>query len=162
MDPHVERMIEEAEQLDGRIDRLVAFFETKTFAGLGGQEQLRMRAQAEYMRRYSQVLHDRINAALGEQIPLRCEARDCAINIAIGQEVLKFAAEQHPLFWDGESAPDVPNIVITDAAIFAKEVVAEIDREREDGSTLLTDFLDEAIKRAVENGCEGVDHDDNS
>ena len=70
---------------------------------------------------------------------------------------LQFAAEKHPEFWDGESGDDVPNIVVTDKEKFGEAVCEEINREDEDGSTLLTRMLDEAIRQAVENGCEGVD-----
>ena len=34
-----------------------------------------------------------------------------------------------------------------------------LNAEDEDGSTLLTRMLDEAIMQAVEDGCDGVDHD---
>jgi hypothetical protein len=70
---------------------------------------------------------------------------------------LQFAAEKHPEFWDGESGDDAPNIVVTDKEKFGEAVCEEINREDEDGSTLLTRMLDEAIRQAVENGCEGVD-----
>lgn len=65
MQPHIERMIEEKEQLDERRDRLVAFFETNIFNSLDDAEKGRMRAQANFMLRYSEVLGDRIEAAAG-------------------------------------------------------------------------------------------------
>jgi len=91
------------------------------------------------------------------EIPLKCVAIAGEIDMSIGFEVLRFAAENHPDFWDGKSGMDVPNINITDTVIFAKEVALAINEEAEDGSTLLTRMLDEAIKQAVENGCEGVE-----
>lgn len=96
---------------------------------------------------------------MNTEMPLRCEDRDGALDMGIGLEVLCFAAENHPGFYDPDARPDGPNIQITNAVVFAREVMNEINRESEDGSTLLTDMLDEAIKRAVENGCMGVDHD---
>jgi len=81
------------------------------------------------------------------------------IVISVGKQVLKFATEQHPEFWDGETGDDQPNVKIDDIDVFMKEVVLSIDNEREDGSSLLTDMLDAAIKGAIENGCEGIDHD---
>ncbi len=90
--------------------------------------------------------------------PLRCEAEATMLRMDIGADILRFAAEQHPDFWDGERHWSEPSIKITDADIFAKEVAREINRENEDGSTLLTKMLDKAIRIAVENGCEGVDH----
>lgn len=96
---------------------------------------------------------------MNDQMPLRCEEKDGAIDMGVGRDVLRFAAEQHPYFYDPDARPEGPNIKITDAKVFANEVVQEINRESEIGDTLLTAMLDEAIKRAVENGCEGVDHD---
>lgn len=92
--------------------------------------------------------------------PLKCRAARGAISISIGNQTLKHSAAMHPEFWDGETGPDVPNIKVTNAAVFAKEVVRQINREDEDGSTLLTRMFDEAMKQAVENGCEGVDHEE--
>jgi len=92
-----------------------------------------------------------------DEMPLRCEEIDGAIDMGIGRNVLKFAAENHPDFYDVRL--DGPNIKITNAAVFAREVMYAINAENEDGSTLLTDMLDKAIKQAVENGCEGVDYD---
>lgn len=94
-----------------------------------------------------------------DEMPLRCKAVAGEIDMRIGVETLRFAAENHEEFWDGESGTDVPAIKITNSVIFAQEVVLAINEEAEDGSTLLSRMLDEAIKQAVENGCEGVDHD---
>jgi len=94
-----------------------------------------------------------------EEMPLRCDVVDGAIDISIGVGVLCFAADNHPDFWDGESGPEVPNIKITNAQDFAREVMFAINAESEDGSTLLTRMLDEAIAKAVESGCDGVDYD---
>jgi hypothetical protein len=93
-------------------------------------------------------------------MPLRCEVRGMGwIDMGVSIGVLRFAAEQHPEFWDGQRPDSEPNIKITDSQKFAREVVAEINRESEDGSTLLTRMLDKAISNAVEAGCEGVNHD---
>ena len=92
-------------------------------------------------------------------MPLRCKAVGGDIEMGIGMRTLCFAAEQHPDFWDGVSGISVPNIKITDVQEFAHAVVAAINEEAEDGSTLLTRMLDKAIAKAVESGCEGVDHE---
>jgi len=91
--------------------------------------------------------------------PLRCVVRDDGIDMGIGADALAFAAASHPEYWDGKSGPDVPNIKVDGPADFAREVCAAINREDEDGSTLLTRMLDKAISMAVESGCDGVDHD---
>ena len=88
-----------------------------------------------------------------------CRVMKQRIVISVPRRVLRFATEQHPHFWDGETGENQPNVKIEDIGLFMKEVVSAINDEREDGSTLLTDMLDEAIKKAVENGCEGIDHD---
>lgn len=90
--------------------------------------------------------------------PLRATAADQGIDMAIAASVLRVAAEQHPDFWNGHSSPDEPNIKITDLDVFTREVASAINEEAEDGSTLLTRMIDEAVRNAVESGCEGVDH----
>lgn len=101
-------------------------------------------------------------------IPLRCNAVGDDIDMGIGMSVLRSAAEQHPEFWDGARAMpssevcvsdfSVPNIKITDVQEFANAVVTAINEEDEYGSTLLTRMIDEAIAKAVESGCGGVEH----
>lgn len=114
-------------------------------------------------------VQDAIKAALADQrlvpprakdeMPLRCRVVDGVIDMSIGVNILRFATESHPDFWDERSNHNDPNIKITDAAVFAKEVVYTINKEAEDGSTMLTRMLDEAIKQTIENGCEGASHD---
>jgi hypothetical protein len=94
-----------------------------------------------------------------EEMPLRCKVMSGRIDMGIGIRILRFAAEQHDGLWDGESPYSVPVVKITDVQTFAVEVAREINRESENGSTLLTRMLDAAIAKAVEGGCEGVDHD---
>jgi hypothetical protein len=82
------------------------------------------------------------------------------IIIVVGKRNLKFATEHHPEFWNGSSASaDGPYLKIDDISAFQREFVNAINAEREDGSSLLTDMWDAAIKKAVEDGCEGIDHD---
>ena len=109
----------------------------------------------------------RCRAALTERIPredaldaaLSCVADGASLRMDVGLDALRFAAEAHPDFWDGISGASVPNIKITDAVVFAKEVARAINIENaDDGSTLLTRMLDAAINAAVSDGCEGVDH----
>ena len=92
-------------------------------------------------------------------LPLRCEIKDGAIRIVVGMRTLRFAAENHPDFWDGESDSRTPNLKITDEAVFMKEICRKINDEDEIGGTMLTRMLDAAISEAVCDGCFGVDHD---
>lgn len=47
---------------------------------------------------------------------------------------------------------------VIDAEQFAKDVLHELQDEREDGSTLVTDLLDRAAFAAFENGSMGLDY----
>ena len=92
-----------------------------------------------------------------DDFPLRCEVADGYLDLGIGFKILRFAAENHPDFWDDKSGADVLNIKICDMELFAKDIARAINDEGEDGSTLLTRMLDAAIKQAVEDGSEGVE-----
>ena len=82
------------------------------------------------------------------------------LRVAVSDETLRFAAEHHPDLWDGSAeSADGPVVKITDLRKFMAAVCAELNAEDEDGSTLATRMLDDAIRAAVENGCDGVDHD---
>ena len=91
--------------------------------------------------------------------PLLVNSNMGTLSLFVSGDVLKFAAETHQGLWDGESGPDVPVVKITDQREFAFAVAEAINAEDEDGSTLLTRMLDEAIMQAVEDGCDGVDHE---
>lgn len=92
-------------------------------------------------------------------LPLRATVDGDRIVIEIGIDTLAFCAAHHPDYWDGESDDTVPNIPVIDAAAFAREVCRELNDESETGITLLTRILDEAMDRAVSNGCEGIAED---
>lgn len=81
------------------------------------------------------------------------------LDISIGEKCLQTAAEQHQHFWNGYAGIEHPNVKVINSTEFALAVFEALLDEGEDGSTLVTRMLDEAIKQAVENGCEGVDHD---
>ena len=59
--------------------------------------------------------------------------------------------------WDRRSRR---KIVITDVWAFAAELVRELRREGETGDTLVTDMLDAAVTRAIENGDLGFEFED--
>ena len=92
---------------------------------------------------------------LDDHLPLECAARNGALVIKIGGAVLAFATEQNPRLWDGEK--DGPGFKITDAKVFAQDVMYAMNRESEDGSTLLTRMLDQATLNALESGSEGIE-----
>ena len=60
--PYQQRLIDEKTQLDERLGKLTAFFDTDPFPDLPQAEQDRMRRQATHMKRYSDILGERIEA----------------------------------------------------------------------------------------------------
>jgi len=60
------------------------------------------------------------------------------------------AVERHPYFWKESQDDSKPNIKITDADNFAREIAVQINCEDEHGSTLLTRMLHAAIQLAAE------------
>lgn len=60
--PHQERVVAEKADLDDRLQKLVAFFATPTYAGLSEAERSRLRSQSFFMIGYSAVLGERIEA----------------------------------------------------------------------------------------------------
>ena len=60
--PHQQLVIEEKAELDGRLERLRAFFGTGFFANLDAAERNRMQRQAVAMQKLSDILGERIEA----------------------------------------------------------------------------------------------------
>lgn len=62
MAPHQERVIAEKTDLDDKLSKLLAFFQTPVFASLPEAERSRLRNQARFMDGYLAVLEERIAA----------------------------------------------------------------------------------------------------
>lgn len=62
MEPHQDRVVAEKRELDEKLSKLLAFFQTVVFTGLSEAEQSRLRNQARFMDGYSAVLGERIQA----------------------------------------------------------------------------------------------------
>ena len=92
---------------------------------------------------------------MNSDLPLTCGVVEDGIDAGVGFDILRFAAENHPDLWNG--ATDTFLVKVTDPVVFAKEVLRQINREEEDGSTPLSRMLDAAILAAVDDGCEGID-----
>lgn len=60
--PHQQRVIDEKDELDSKLQKLSAFFDTPIFAGLNEAEKQRLVRQEAAMDAYSQVLGERIAA----------------------------------------------------------------------------------------------------
>lgn len=73
------------------------------------------------------------------------------LHISIGVDALAWAAEHSP---DFEDEWFEPTIKITNPDKFAGDVVRELEKEQEDGTTQLHLLLDTAFRDAVDNGSE--------
>ncbi|KKN75787.1 hypothetical protein LCGC14_0376630 [marine sediment metagenome] len=62
MEAYQERVVEEAQELEKKLVKLVAFCRTKRFEALSSAEQCRMIRQRLLMTRYGEVLGERIEA----------------------------------------------------------------------------------------------------
>lgn len=62
MAPHQERVIAEKNELSERLAKLLAFFQSATFADLSEAERSRLRNQARFVDGYAAVLEERIAA----------------------------------------------------------------------------------------------------
>lgn len=60
--PHQQRVVDEKDELNGRLVSLLSFFQSPTFAALDTAEQTRLRCQARFMDGYSSILSERIAA----------------------------------------------------------------------------------------------------
>lgn len=86
--------------------------------------------------------------------PLEVEIFEGVLRITIGVSTLGFAAKHIPnTGWDED------HLKVTDESVFAEEILRELQREQENGTTLVHRMLDQATLRAIEQGCEGVDHE---
>lgn len=106
----------------------------------------------------------RRRAAAPKDLPLRARVDKGVLRIEIGVDVLAFAALASPFAWEiaaeetgaDDSATIDPRTVyiVHDEVEFAREVVRALHDEREDGSSLLTDMLDAATRKAIEDGSQ--------
>jgi hypothetical protein len=92
--------------------------------------------------------------------PLTCEVKDGELVVRIGISTLAEASEfegRDP-FWvfDYDQNKFVQEYKIIAPVGWAKDVCREINREGEDGSSLLTHLLDTASERALDQGSLSV------
>jgi len=62
MQPHQQRVVDEKAELNERLGKLLAFFQSPVFDGLSEAERSRLRNQARFMDGYAAVLEERIAA----------------------------------------------------------------------------------------------------
>lgn len=65
---HQQRVVDEKKELDGRLSKLLCFFQTPVFCELPEAERSRLRNQARFMEGYSAVLQERIDAFMTTQL----------------------------------------------------------------------------------------------
>ena len=94
--------------------------------------------------------------------PLRVEITRGQLCIRIGIETLAHATAyaEWANAWNEEDQDYKRTFAITDPLVFAKEVALALQHEKEDGSSLLSDMLDQATENAVNDGAEGCDYED--
>ena len=59
-----------------------------------------------------------------------------------------------PIAWERHSPK---SLRVTDLWNLSREVLNQLQQEKDNGDTLVTDMLDAAVVRAVENGAEGIE-----
>lgn len=87
--------------------------------------------------------------------PLKVKIIDDSLVIHIGIDTLAWAAENAPMWYSLgylDKRIHDSKVKVVDLKELAKDVALEINREREDGSTPLTNLLDDAILAAFEDG----------
>jgi hypothetical protein len=62
MQAYQQRVIEEKQELDAKLDKLNQFIDSPQFLVIDGEEQKRLRLQRTFMLAYSNVLGERIEA----------------------------------------------------------------------------------------------------
>lgn len=90
-------------------------------------------------------------------LSIKVQGRELVIRIGVGTLAWAFDHESENNPWDDEKNEHIQAFKVTDPKKFAKDVVYAALREEEDGSTPLSDFLDQICRAAAEDGSEGVD-----
>jgi hypothetical protein len=91
-----------------------------------------------------------------EDLP-QIEIKDGKLLISIGIDALIFGVT-HGRYFDNYPEGEQPKV--TNKALFADAIRCELEREEEDGTTLLYAMLDKAAENAIEDGCDGIDGGD--
>jgi len=86
--------------------------------------------------------------------PLRVKVVDSVLVIEIGIDTLADSVKRHN---DWRDDNDEPRLTVTNATVFAQEIVGALQSEQDDGTTPIDILLDEAITYVVEQGGEGVE-----
>ena len=91
--------------------------------------------------------------------PLKIEIVDGVVSISIGIDTLAHAIEWCPSICRWQNGEYIKP-TISDSDAFAASVVYCLHDEEEDGTTPVTDLLDDAAQRCLEDGMDGIDRFD--
>ena len=73
--------------------------------------------------------------------------------------VIRLTADACAFAFANDPQAQEPRPPVIDKQQFLRDTLNELTSEREDGSTPLTDMLDRAMVKAMENGSDALDHD---
>jgi hypothetical protein len=98
-----------------------------------------------------------VKSMTGKNTPLRVTVKRNVLTIEIGVETLAHCALRSPFAYElmgpEQHRPDTKYAIVNSGA-FAHDVRRSLLDEAEDGSSLLTNVLDAAIRDAIEEGSE--------
>ena len=77
MKDYQKRVVEECDELNDKIGRLVGFIGTGAYNALGAAERERMKSQLSLMRCYSMVLNERIDCFKKDGTDFVCDSKGC-------------------------------------------------------------------------------------
>jgi len=94
-----------------------------------------------------------------EEPKMECKIEGDEIVIRVKIDCLQIAWENGPFVESNYGPDDEDNKppVITDCEAFAQELVNELNFEDESGTNAVMTMFDNAMERAIENGADGVD-----
>jgi len=90
--------------------------------------------------------------------PLTVEIKDDELVIRVGIDVIKWALEHHEDAqpYNEETNKYEQKWIVSDLAKFANDVLRALEREEEDGTTPLIEFLEKMCMEALEDGSIGI------
>jgi hypothetical protein len=94
---------------------------------------------------------------MSKDAPLMCSIEDGELFIRIGIETLAWSLEHHP---DLLNDLCEPRYKVTGHEEFSRDVLRELEREEEDGTTIVHLLLDRAMNEALEQGSCAIEESD--
>jgi len=133
-------------------------------------EHRMMKAALELQNENYARCKERCDAALArvrelEAVPNRDDGHDSgslAVRIEGGDIVIRLGVDCLPIAvgcapWNISEDGETPSYLVTDPAVFARELIHALKNETEDGTTFVFEMFDKAFEYVVEHGYEGID-----